>query len=383
MADAADLKSALREEVWVRVPPSALILHNARHGYTIKPYKIIPPARVIMQQWKLYLIVIPSLFFLLFATMTACSQPPATTINTPASQNTAQFEVGPITFEPPVAVAGDSVTVTAAVNNAGATAGTYSAVFSSDGQQVDTKTISVDAGSSENVSFKLSKTTAGSHQLAIGNSSAVLTVYNWAPYTIQYDESDGSPVGAYVNGELGHIVHFTPPDKAFIIQKIRIFAATKIRDTSELDYPVSIRIWDKDANNLLWGQDVLWRLFLDGSWQEIKVPDVRVNDDFQVEVVTRSYGQSAPIDFASMTGIIPSVITMGDKIVRIPALLGNVQDVVLVGFDYPQSYIDSPANRPETRSGYSYMGKLIDPGQDRLKGIQWLIRVDGEGTPGS
>ncbi len=383
MADAADLKSALRKEVWVRVPPSAFILHNARHGYTIKPYKIIPPARVIMRQWKLYLIVVPCSFFLLLATMTACSQPPATTINTPAVQNATGFEVGPITFEPPVTMVGDSLTVSAPVKNGGEMAGTYTAALSVDGKEVDSKAIPVDPGSSQQVSFQLSKTTAGSHQLTIGNSSAVLTVYNWAPYTIQYDESDGSPVGAYVNGELGHIVHFTPPDKAFRIQKIRIFAATKIRDTSELDYPVSIRIWDKDSNNLLWGQDVLWRLFLDGSWQEIKVPDVRVNDDFQVEVVTRSYGQGAPIDFASMTGIIPSVITMGDKIIRIPALQGNVQDVVLIGFDYPQSYIDSPANRPETRSGYSYMGKLIYPGQDRLKGIQWLIRVDGEGTPGN
>jgi hypothetical protein len=60
-----------------------------------------------------------------------------------------------------------------------------------------------------------------------------------------------------------------------------------------------------------------------------------------------------------------------------------VSDVVVIGFDYPQSYINSPTNRPETRSGYSYMGKLIDPGEKRLEGINWLIRVDGEGAPGN
>jgi hypothetical protein len=59
-----------------------------------------------------------------------------------------------------------------------------------------------------------------------------------------------------------------------------------------------------------------------------------------------------------------------------------MRSVICIGFDYPQSYTNSPANRPETRSGYSYMGKPIDPGQKRLEGINWLIRVDGEGAAG-
>ena len=63
-------------------------------------------------------------------------------------------------------------------------------------------------------------------------------------------------------------------------------------------------------------------------------------------------------------------------------LIGYVRSAVLVDFDYPQSYVDAPLNRPETRSGYSNMGKLIDPGQKRLEGINWLIRVEGVGAPG-
>jgi hypothetical protein len=336
-----------------------------------------------MRQRKSYLIAATGLFFLLLISMSACAKPLATIEQPPASQKPAQFEVGPITFAPPAVMVGDTITVSATINNIGDVAGTYTATLFLDGQQADNKSIPVDPGSSQEVSFQLSKSTAGSYMLAIGNSSTVLTVYNWTSHTIRYDNSDGAVVGAYVDGEAGHIVHFTPLNKAFKVQKIRIFAATKIKNTSELDNRITVRIWDKDGNNLLWSQDVPWSLFLGGSWQEIKVPDVRVNDDFLVEVVTHSYAPGNPIDFVSLVPFIPPPTSDEAGIFRIiGGLAGNVQSAVLIGFDYPQSYIDSPSNRPETRSGYSYMGKQIDPGQKRLEGIQWLIRVEGEGAPG-
>lgn len=251
----------------------------------------------------------------------------------------------------------------------------------------DKKDITIDPGSSKEVSFQLSKTTAGSYKLAIGDSSTALTVYNWSPYIIQYDESDGSPVGAYVNGEQGHIVHFTPPAKAFRIQKVRVFGTVNIKVTSELDKNhITMRIWDKEGTNQLWSQDFPWRLFLDGAWQEIKVPDIRVNDDFQVEVITHSYAQGDPIGFALIAGIASTSGNAGGRFLHFPGPVGgDVRSVVIIGAAYPPTYLErpSPLNRPETRSGYSYMGKLIDPGQGRLEHINWLIRVEGEGASGN
>lgn len=339
-----------------------------------------------MRQCKLYLMIITGLFFLFFTTVAACSQPPAATDNQPVSQRPAEFEVGPTTFEPPVVMVGDSITVSAPIKNTGDIAGTYNAVLLVDGQEAGKKDVPINPGSNQEVSFKFSKATAGSYKLAIGDSNTVLTVYNWSPYTIQYDESDGAVVGAYVDGEQGHMVHFTPPNKAFRIQKISIFGATKIKTTSELDNQVTVRIWDKEANNQLWSQDFPWRLFLSGGWQDVKVPDVRVNDDFQVEVVTHSHAQGDPIDFALIAGIMPAGGDGGGTVLRIPGVgTGDVQSVVLIGAAYPPTYLESPSpsNRPETRSGYSYMGKLFDPGQGRLKGVNWLIRVEGEGASGS
>jgi hypothetical protein len=316
--------------------------------------------------------------------MAACSQPPATIENQPVSQKPAEFKVGPVTYAPTVVMVGDSVTLTTTVSNTGDMAGIYTAVLLVNGQESGRQDIPVSPENSQDFTFQLSETVAGNYSLSIGNSNTVLTVHNWVPYTIQYDNSNGAVAGGYVDGENGHLVQFSPPNKAFRVQKIMIVAATRIANTSELNNPVTFRIWDKDANNLLWSQDFAWSLFLNGDWQEIKVPDIRVNDDFRVEVVTHSYVPGYPIDFVSLVPIIPPPAFHGGGFFRITEpLIGYVQSAVLIGFDYPQSYINSPTNRPETRSGYSYMGKLIDPGQKRLEGINWLIRVDGEGAPGS
>jgi hypothetical protein len=282
----------------------------------------------------------------------------------------------------------DSVTVITAVKNIGDVTGTYTAIFTIGGQAMDKKDITIEPQNSKEASFKFSKAAPGTYNLAIGDSSATITIYEWIPYTLQYDETDGSATGIYVSGENGHLVHFTPPAKDFKIQKISIFGTVNILNTSEFDEKhVTVRIWDKEGKNQLWSQDFPWRLFMgSAAWRETKVPDVRVEDDFYVELVTHSTPVNkragteilvpggAPIDFVQM--------------VEVASGRGGVatgpfgpQSVVIVGFDYPKSYMSLSSSRPETRSGYSYMGKLIDPGQGRLKGINWLIRVDGEGAP--
>jgi len=338
-----------------------------------------------MQKSKWYKILAPCVFILLIVPVAACSQP-STTEDLEQPVQPAEFSVGPVTLAPSTAMVGDVVTVAATVTNTGDVSGTYTAALSIDGQEADKKDITIEPGGSQQVSFQLTKTTAGSYNLAIGSSSTTLTVYDWSPYTIQYFESQGALAAIYVSGENGHIVHFTPPAKAFRIQKIKIYGTVYILNTSEFDEKyITVRIWDKEGNNQLWSQDFPWRLFMgDAHWQEIKVPDIRVDDDFNVELVTNSNPMSIrdgiPVPGGDPIGIYTFGVSgiAGRGGVKRP----DVWSVVVIGFDYPQSNTNAPLNRPETRSGYSLMGKLIDPGQDRLKGIRWLIRVEGEGAPG-
>jgi hypothetical protein len=350
-----------------------------------------------MRQWKLYLIIVPSLVFLLFATMAACSQPPATIENQPVSQKPAEFEVGPITFEPSTVMVGDPVTATATVKNIGDVSGTYTAILAIDGQEMDKKDITVEPGNSTDASFQFSKANPGTYNIIIGDASATINVHEWKPYKIQYDETDetGVPgVCIYVSGENGHIVRFTPPAKAFRIQKIRVFGTAGVLNNREYDENYfTVRIWDKEGNNQLWSQDLPWRLFFPGDcWREIKVPDVRVNDDFYVEIVTHSIASGFipgteipspgghPIEFVEIN----EFCGVGRWQTVLPQQKGpgvGTRGIIVIGFEYPKSY--TPSNHPETRSGYSYMGKPIDPGEGRFEGINWLIRVEGEGAVGN
>jgi hypothetical protein len=321
----------------------------------------------------------------LLAITPACSQAPATTEEQPVSQRPAEFAVGPITFEPSTVMVNDSVIATATVKNIGDIVGIYTAIFTIDGQEIDKKDITIEPGNNKEASFKFSKTVSGIYSLAIGDASATMTVHEWNPYKIQYSESDGSQMGIYVSGENGHMVHLTPPAKPFRVQTIRIFGIAKIKNTREFDEKhVTVKIWDKDGNNQLWSQDLPWRLFMGGTWVEVKVPGIRVNDDFQVEIVTHSDPAGGdPIDFADIIGmglVPPSSISESGG-VFVFGTKGGIPSIVLIGFDRPKSY--TPSNRPETRSGYSYMGKPIDPGKGSLKGINWLIQVEGEGAVGN
>jgi hypothetical protein len=320
----------------------------------------------VMRNSKWHKILIPLFLFLLIVPAAACSQP-STTKDMEQPVQPAEFSVGPVTLAPSTVMVGDVVAVAATVTNTGGVSGTYTAALSIDGQEADKKDIAIGPGGNEQVSFQLTETTAGSYNLAIGSSTTTLIVYDWSPYTIQYDESQGVPVGIYIKGEEGHIVHFTPPAKAFKIQKIKMYGTAKVSNTSEFDDNViTVRIWDKEGNNQLWSQDFPWRLFFGEYWQEVAVPDIRVNDDFLVEIVTHS-------ELASDSDVLKTLEEIG----------GDVRSVVVIGIDYPEAFADSPLERPETRSGYSLMGKVIDPVTGMLKGIRWLIRVEGEGVPGS
>jgi hypothetical protein len=336
-----------------------------------------------MLLWKLYTIVASCLLFLLFAAMAACSQP-STNIEKPsAGQKPAEFEVGPITFEPPTVMVGDTVTVTTTVSNIGDTAGTYMAALSVDGQEVNTKAISVDPGSSQQVSFQLPQTTVGSYNLAIGNSSATVTVYEWQPYQIQYyhdyDPDKWVYMCIYVSGENGHIVRFTPPTKPFRIRQIDIGAWVVAMFSKDFDENYcTVRIWDKDANNQLWSQDIPWRIF----GRTIEVPDIRVDDDFLVEVVTHSTPSVCiPHTETPKLGGDP----IGEPQQDSKALRITPMRVVCISGEYPMKYLTSPGlKRPETSSGYSYMGEPIgDIVPGKYKGINWVIQVRGEGAAGN
>ena len=335
-----------------------------------------------MEKCKWFVVILTGSVLALVSLTISCGRPPATEETPPsehpssseeAPNKPAEFKVGSLTLTPSTIMVGDSVTVSTTVANTGGMTGTYAAILTIDGEEAGRKDVLVGVGQSKEVSFAASTPTVGDQIVAVGQSSAVMTVHDWSPYEIKYDtgrvgaihERDPSvmsgghlPPGCFaLKGEFGHIVHFTPPVTPFKIQEIRIYGETKIEKREDAaKRQLTVRIWNNGSTQQLWAQDFPWSLFRTyANWREVEVPDIRVDEDFQVEVVTYSEGE-------------------------VPLGRWTVYRAVGIGWDWAESYIDIAASRPETRSGASYMGKLVEM-PDAYRGLRWFIRVEGEGPP--
>jgi hypothetical protein len=280
----------------------------------------------------------------------------------PIPKDYAEFEVGPLTVIRSGVSVGEMSTVSTTVTNTGGVQGNYTAVLTIDGQQADTKVVSIGPGGTEAVAFQVNRSAPGSYKLEIGNSTALLNVYQW-PYRIQYDL--GKPAGEplSVAGDYGHIVHFSPPATPFKIQKIELYVhAIVAKDSDWYDRSVTARIWDSSRTQILWSVSLPWRDFWNdvGSfWKEIEVPSVSANGDFYVEIVTHSpQFQGEMVAWPSGPEVSPAIF---------------------VGYDRPNPNVDVGVSSAETRSGISIMGQPVEV-PVKYQGLNWLIRVDGDGS---
>jgi len=280
----------------------------------------------------------------------------------PIPKDFAEFEVGPLTLTRSGISVGEMSTVSTMVTNTGGVTGTYTAVLTIDEQQADKKDVSLEPGGTVAVTFQVTKNAPGSYKLAIGDSAAILNVYQW-PYRIQYDLGDVNVELLSVAGDYGHIVHFTPPTTPFKIQKIEAYVqATVAKDSEWKDNSVTVRIWDSGRTQQLWSENLPWRDFWNdvGSfWKEIDVPNVSVNGDFYVEIVTHSN-------------------QYGGQIASWP-LGSEVNPAIFLGYNRPNPYQNSPISLTGTRSGISNMGQPVEI-PVKYQGLNWLIRVDGDGS---
>jgi CARDB len=273
----------------------------------------------------------------------------------------ADFEVGPLTVTRSGVSVGETATVATNVTNTGGISGTYTAVLEVNGQQGGQQDISIEPGKTETVSFQVTKNTTGSYNLAIDGSTAVLNVYQW-PYKIQYDLGSATGELLSVAGDNGHIVHFTPPTTPFKIQEIDVYVSAVVANESEwTDKLITVRIWDSGRTRQLWSVNLPWRAFWNetgGFWKTIDVPNVSVDNDFYVEMVTHSnqfQGEMVAWPWGS-----------------------EVRPAVFVGYDRPNQYIESGESSVETRSGISLMGQPVQV-PVKYEGINWLMRVWGDG----
>jgi len=88
----------------------------------------------------------------------------------------AEFEVISVDITPPEVTAGETVTITAQVRNMGDNEGTYIARLTAEGDELETKEVTLSSGFSEVVTFTLVMDDIGTYNIAVNGSSETLTV---------------------------------------------------------------------------------------------------------------------------------------------------------------------------------------------------------------
>jgi len=303
-----------------------------------------------MRRTQWYRTLVTALLLILLGSAAGCAAkpeaaqpPPPASTEQPAKQP-AQFEVIALKVKPSTTVVGYPATVTATVVNRGEVTGAYTASLLVDGQEVEKKVVSVAPGAKGSVSFQVARQSTGSYNLRVGELATTLDVCDWTPQTIQYDSGLTEGSTAIHSKSWGHVVHFTPPGKPFKIQKVsicggvNIYAFENIRELGERTF--TVRVWDWHRTKLLWSADLPWSLFSGmPEWREISVPDVIVDGDFFVEVVTNS--DPAP--------------------------------------SQKRLYIYCEQSKGELRSSWSVNGEIYTTQDEYVKDKRWCIRVKGQG----
>jgi len=243
-------------------------------------------------------------------------QNPAPPVDTPI------FTFDPIDVQPASPVAGQPFTVSMKVANTGPAAGNYNADLVINGNKVDNRSLYLDPGKADSVTFQANLPVPGEYVVKIGPQSKDLVVgFDRVPITIRIDSgnvdgfdtlagSTGQPANMIQMVE-GNLLKLTAPVNGLEINNIDIFGYIK---SSDHDYnndnmvggtgtwiygpdiatiePVNasftINVYDGRKARLFSG-DFSKELFgYSPRWASVPLPGVRVSGDFYIELVTHN-----------------------------------------------------------------------------------------------
>jgi hypothetical protein len=202
------------------------------------------------------------------------------------AQDEAVFSVDNLLVEPEEVLIGDSIKVTATVNNSGKAEGVYSAVLKLDDKELDRRDIAVDHDSAEVIVFEVKcPETAGEFRISIGESTGTLIVKALKEYTIKYDSGEaGMSYPSRKNQNL--IIYYKPPSVPFRIQNLQVYGTVDCAPSDLVNTTFRIVLWNQDRSKQLWEKEFPYSLFdtrPQHKWVDLEVDDIEVTEGFLVE----------------------------------------------------------------------------------------------------
>ncbi|MCX6005202.1 MAG: hypothetical protein NT082_05970 [Chloroflexi bacterium] len=227
----------------------------------------------------------------------ACAAPP--------EKAAANIEVTSLEVTPAKAAPGQEVTVTARIANTGNMIGNYNAVLLINGEQADSKLMTIPENVTKTATFTISLDKPGTYSIKLDTLSKVLKVSAMIEKEVELKYDTGNSKDALWAGtDGGFLIDFTPPGQSFKIKKIRICGG--IYGVGWEGKSFELYILDKDRNTILSDTYAVDKFPVRGAfpyqppvWVDFDIPPTAVVDKFYVYLFTnmkRHYGIQIGVD---------------------------------------------------------------------------------------
>ncbi len=224
------------------------------------------------------------LMLLAVAICLACSQQP--------QLQPASFQVVSLGVTPNHVLAGEDASVVAQVTNLGGLPGNFTAELTMNGEQVASKTVTVQPEKIAKVTFNVSRDEAGIYKIQLDSASTTLTVIAVEERDVELKYDSGVSQDALWAGyNNGFLISFTPPARPFILKKVSICGG--IYGVAWEGKTFELSVLDMFNTPLFSQVYAIAKFPVKGafpyqkpSWVDFDIPPLHLENDFQVYLFT-------------------------------------------------------------------------------------------------
>ncbi|MFA5401022.1 MAG: CARDB domain-containing protein [Dehalococcoidia bacterium] len=214
----------------------------------------------------------------------ACSQQP--------QLQPASFQVVSLGVTPAQVQVDEEATVVAQVTNTGGLAGNYTAELTMNGDNVASKTVTIQPEKIAKITFDISREKPGKYEIRLESASATLTVTAVEERDVELKYDSGVSQDALWAGyNNGFLISFSPPAKPFVLKKVSICGG--IYGVAWEGKTFELSVLDKFYTPFFSQVYAIAKFPVKGafpyqepSWVDFDIPPLPLENDFQVYLFT-------------------------------------------------------------------------------------------------